>query len=187
MYRYLAVFLVFCNVLSLWAQQGKTIVFEAEWQFHDEEYLPDVDRLIGNVVFTHENTIGYADSAYYYINENKMVAFGQPVIIFANDSVTLYGNRAMYNGNSKISTVSRDVILQDKTSTLYTDSLIYHTATGIGYYVTGGKMISKEDTLTSIIGTYNTKNKLALFKNDVTLNNPTYIMTCDSFRYNTAT
>ena len=187
MNRYLAFFLVFCNVLCLFAQQGKTIVYKADWQYHDDEFLPDVNRLIGNVIFTHENTIGYADSAYYYDIENKMVAFGQPVIIFANDSVTLYGNRATYNGNSKISTIAREVILKDKASTLYTDSLIYHTATGIGYYVTGGKMISKEDTLTSIIGTYNTKNKLALFKKDVTLNNPTYQMTCDSFRYNTET
>jgi len=188
MNRCLAFFLVFCNLLTILAQQqGKTIVFQAEQLFHDEELLPDVDRLIGNVVFTHENTTGFADSAYYYISENKMVAFGDPVIFLINDSVTLYGNRALYNGNSKISTVSREVILQDKTSTLYTDSLIYHTTTGIGSYVTGGKMISKEDTLTSIIGTYNTHTKLAHFKEEVMLNNPTYQMTCDSFKYHTDT
>ena len=188
MYRCFVFFLVFCNMLNLWAQQqGKVIAYSANMQFHDEDYLPDVDRLIGNVVFTHENTIGYADSAYYYMSENKMVAFGKPVVFLVNDSVTLYGNRATYNGISKVSTVSREVILQDSTSTLYTDSLIYHTATGIGYYITGGKMISKEDTLTSIIGTYNTNTKLALFQEDVTLNNPTYQMTCDSFRYNTET
>jgi lipopolysaccharide export system protein LptA len=188
MNRCFAFFLVFCNLLTLWAQQqGKIIVFKADWQFHDEELLPDVDRWIGNVVFTHENTIGYADSAYYYISENKMVAFGEPVIFLINDSVTLYGNRAIYNGNSKISTVSREVILQDRTSTLYTDSLIYYTATGIGSYVTGGKMISKEDTLTSIIGTYNTNTKWAHFKEEVMLNNPTYLMTCDSFKYHTET
>ena len=188
MYRRFVFFLVFCNVLCLWAQQqGKIISYRADLQYHDAELLPDVDRLIGNVVFTHENTTGYADSAYFYNSENKMVAFGKPVVFLVNDSVTLYGNRATYNGNSKISTVSREVILQDRTSTLYTDSLIYHTTTGIGYYITGGTMISKEDTLTSIIGTYNTKTKLALFKEDVTLNNPTYQMTCDSFRYNTDT
>jgi lipopolysaccharide export system protein LptA len=65
--------------------------------------------------------------------------------------------------------------------------LIYNTNAGIGYYVTGGKMISKEDTLTSKIGRYNTHTNIANFRRDVTLKNPTYIMTCDSFNYNTNT
>jgi lipopolysaccharide export system protein LptA len=186
--RFFAFFLIFCNVFALFAQQqGKKIAFRAEWQFHDQEYLPDVDRLIGNVVFTHENTIGYADSAYFYKEENKMVAFGRPVKIFVNDTVTLYGNRAIYDGESKISTISRHVILKDNVSTLYTDSLIYSTNAGLGYYVTGGKMISKEDTLTSKFGTYNTHNNLANFRRNVILKNPTYVMKCDSFNYNTAT
>jgi len=168
-------------------QQGKKITFSADWQHHDDDNLPGVDRLIGDVVFTHENTIGYADSAYYYIDENKMVAFGRPVRILVNDTVTLYGNRAVYDGSSKISTISRKVILKDNRSTLYTDSLIYNTDEGLGYYVTGGKMISKEDTLTSRIGRYSTHSNLAQFRREVTLVNPTYTMTCDSFNYNTNT
>jgi len=191
MSRLLAFFgfiIIFCNVSVLFAQQqGKKIAFSADWQFRDDDELPGVDRLIGDVVFTHENTIGYADSAYYYADENKMIAFGRPVKIFVNDTVTLYGNRAVYDGNSKISTISRKVILKDNTSTLYTDSLIYNTNAGTGYYVTGGKMISKEDTLTSIIGRYNTHTNIAQFRRDVVLVNPTYTMTCDSFNYNTST
>jgi len=181
-------FLVFCNFFSLFAQQqGKKIAFRAEWQYHDEDLLPGIDRLIGNVIFSQENTIGYADSAYYYIDENRMIAFGKPVRIYVNDTVTLYGTRAKYDGNSKISTISKNVILKDNTSTLYTDSLIYNTLAGIGYYVTGGKMISKEDTLTSKVGIYNTHTKIANFREDVMLNNPTYQMMCDSFNYNTNT
>jgi lipopolysaccharide export system protein LptA len=104
-----------------------------------------------------------------------------------NDTVTLYGNRAMYDGSSKISTIARNVILKDNNSTLYTDSLTYHTNSGIAYYLTGGKMISKEDTLTSRIGRYNTKTNIANFRRNVVLKNPTYTMTCDSFNYNTDT
>jgi len=188
MFRFYLLLLAFCNVFVLFAQQkGKKIAFRTDMQYYDESYMPDVDRLIGNVIFTHENSIGYADSAYYYKSENKIIAFGEPVTFFVNDSVTLYGDRAMYDGNSKISTVSRNVILQDNKSTLYTDSLIYYTGTGIGYYVTGGKMISKEDTLTSMIGRYNTHTNIAHFKQDVILNNPTYQMTCDSINYNSNT
>ena len=188
MSRFFVFFLAFCNIFALFAQQqGKKIAFRAEMQYRDEEILPGVDRLIGNVVFTHENTIGYADSAYYYSDENRMVAFGKPVTFFMDDSVTLKGNRAIYDGNSKISTVSRKVILKDNTSTLYTDSLIYNSNAKIGYYVTGGKMITKEDTLTSRIGRYNTNTNIAQFRRDVVLVNPTYTMTCDSFNYNTDT
>jgi len=188
MSRFFLLFLVFCNTFALFAQQqGKKITFRAEDLYHDEEYLPDVDRLIGNVIFTHENTIGYADSAYYYISENKMVAFGKPVKFFVNDTVTLYGKRATYNGNTKIATISKDVVLNDNNSRLYTDSLIYTTNTGIAYYVTGGKMISKEDTLKSKIGRYDTHTNIAQFRKNVVLNNPTYQMTCDSFNYNTKT
>ena len=188
MFRFFVFFLAFCNIFVLFAQQqGKKITYSADMQYFDEELLPGVDRLIDNVVFTHENTIGYADSAYYYSDENKMVAFGKPVKFFINDTVTLTGDRAIYDGNSKISTVSIKVILKDNTSTLYTDSLIYNTNSKIGYYVTGGTMISKEDTLTSKIGKYNTHTNIAQFRRDVTLLNPTYTMTCDSFNYNTNT
>ena len=188
MSRFFVFFLAFCNIFTLFAQQqGKKIAYQADWQFHDEDYLPGVNRLIGNVVFTHENTIGYADSAYYYADENRMVAFGKPVKFFVNDTVTLYGNRARYDGNTKISTISKNVILKDNTSTLYTDSLIYNNNSGTGYYVTGGKMISKEDTLTSKVGRYNTNSNMAHFRRDVVLVNPTYTMTCDSFNYHTGT
>jgi len=187
MYRFFLFFLAFCNIFALFAQQqqGKKITYSAESLDYDEVNLPGVSKLIGNVVFTHENTIGYSDSAYYYTDENKIIAFGRPVKIYINDTVTLFGNRAIYDGNNKISTISRRVILQDNTSTLFTDSLIYNTDEGIGYYVTGGKMISNEDTLTSRVGKYNTNTNLANFRRNVVLVNPSYTMLCDSFNYNT--
>jgi len=188
MSRFFLFFIVLCSTFELFSQQqGKKIGFRAEMLYHDVNFLPDVDRWIGDVIFTHENTIGYADSAYYYNNENRMLAFGKPVRFYVNDTVTLYGKRAMYNGNTKIATISQDVVLNDKKSTLYTDSLIYTTNSGIAYYITGGTMISNEDTLKSKIGRYNTHNNLAQFRENVTLNNPTYQMTCDSFNYNTQT
>jgi len=188
MSRFFLLLLAFCNLFVIFAQQqGKKIAFRADVMYRDEESLPGVNRWIGNVVFTHENTIGYADSAYQYISENKMIAFGKPVRIIMNDTVTLYGKRARYEGNTKIATISQNVILDDRKSTLYTDSLIYTTNTGIAYYVTGGTMISKEDTLKSKVGRYNTHTNIAQFRKDVTLKNPTYYMTCDSFNYNTQT
>ena len=186
MSRFFIFLLIFCNLFELFGQQqGSKIAYRAERLLYDEEQLSGVRKLMGNVIFTHENTVGYADSAYFYEDDNKMVAFGKPVKIFMNDTVTLYGNRALYDGNTKISTISEKVILNDDKSILYTERLIYNNNTRTGYYTTGGKMISKEDTLTSKVGTYDTHNNLAHFRHHVVLVNPTYTMTCDSFNYNT--
>lgn len=166
-------------------EQQKKISFQAEWQFHDEKLLPGVDRFIGNVIFKHENTIGYCDSAYHYHNEDYLLAFGKPVRIFVNDSVRLYGEFLNYNSNSKISSIYRNVKLQDNTSALFCDSLIYDNNRSEAYFLTGGKMINADNTLTSKIGRYYTESNDVFLIDSVLLVNDTYTMNCQSLRYNT--
>ena len=164
----------------------RKISFRAEWQYHDDESFPGIEKFVGNVVFTHENTIGYCDSAYSYINENYTIAYGSPVRIYINDTVTLYGDQVMYNANTKMTTITGKVILKDKSSALYTDNLTYDINNEFGYYPFWGKMINVEDTLTSNTGYYYTNNKMVFLKGDVKLVNNTYVMNCDSLRYNTS-
>src|SRR5690554_3839458 len=52
-------------------------------------------RLIGNVVFTHNETTIYCDSAHFYRRENSLEAFGN-VRIVEGDSITITGNRLIY-------------------------------------------------------------------------------------------
>ena len=122
---------------------------------------------------------------YHYENENYLEAYGKSVRVHINDSVTLYGKFVVYDGNEKTASISRDVILKDNTSALYTDSLIYDIKKDIGYYLTGGKMINKDNTLTSLIGRYYTKNHKVVLNKDVLLVNNTYTMDCDSLAFNT--
>lgn len=166
-------------------EQQKKISFQAEWQLHDEELLPGVDRFIGNVIFQHDNTIGYCDSAYHYLNEDYLLAFGNPVRIFVNDSVRLYGEFLNYNSNTKISSIFRNVKLQDNTSALYCDSLVYDNNLSEAYFLTGGTMINADNTLTSKIGRYYTKSNDVFLIDSVLLVNDTYTMNCQSLRYNT--
>ncbi len=182
---FFVLFLIFLSPILLLAQEGKKIYLEADMQYYDAEYLPGVDRFIGNVVFKHENSIGYCDSAYSYTSDNYIIAFGNPVKIFSGDSVELYGQRVYYDGETKESIVVRNVKLTNKTAALYTDTLIYDNQRSVGYFLEGGKLVDKDNTLTSYRGSYFTNTDFAFFQDSVKLVNDTYTMTCDSLEFDT--
>ena len=163
----------------------RKINFRANTLEYDEYFMPGVDRFIGNVVFSHEQTIGYCDSAHFYKDRNYMEGFGERIKIVINDSTFLYGKFLTYDADRKLITISKNVILKDSKSVLYTDSLVYRTDTEVGYYITGGKMLSKDNVITSVVGHYYTPlNKIVLKKN-VRLKSNQYNMECDSLTYNT--
>jgi hypothetical protein len=57
--------------------------------------------------------------------------------------------------------------------------------TNEAHYSTGGKIINRENTLTSQIGYYFTRSKEFYYRRDVVLVNPNYTMTCDTLKYGT--
>lgn len=168
-------------------KEDKRIKFEADNLDYNQELLPNARRLIGNVIFSQDNIIGYCDSAYLYSNDNYLVAFGDKVRIHVNDSVTLYGRKVYYDGASRIASIARDVELINNDAVLYTDSLIYDLNTDEGSYLTGGKTVNKDNVLTSLQGRFYTKQNEILLNHDVLLVNDTYTMTCSSLKYNTTT
>jgi len=165
--------------------QQKKIIYRADTAQYDENFLPGVERLIGNVVFSHDKTIGYCDSAYFYSNLNQITAFGKVVRVHVNDSVTLYGKRVFYDGNLKVASIAQDVILMDPLSTFYTDSLIYEMNNNLAYYVTWGKMVNDKTTVTSQKGQYFTQTNEVILNQNVHLVNDEYVMDCDALKYNT--
>ena len=167
------------------AQSGRKINTRADLLEYDENLLPGAQRLLGHVVFRHENTVGYCDSAYYYEDENFLIAFGKPVRINVDDSVQLYGRTAYYSGNDRTASIARKVEMVHGTAHLYSDSLTYDLRQDVGYFLTGGTMINKEDTLSSIQGHYYTKRDQVLLTQNVLLNSTSYTMDCDSLLYNT--
>lgn len=169
--------------MQLTAQSGKKILTSANLLEYDEYLLPGAQRLLGNVVFQHEDVIGYCDSAYYYEADNYLIAFGKPVRIHIGDSVQLYGKKVYYDGNERVASIARQVEMVHENARLYSDSLIYDMKTEEGYYVTGGLMVNIEDTLYSLIGRYYTKTDKAFLYEQVLLQNPSYTMDCDSLMY----
>lgn len=147
---------------------------------------PDVVKALGSPVFEHDGAYLYCDSAYLSEMNNNVDCFGH-VRIKSSDTLNLYGKLLHYEGNSRIATLSQDVRLVDKQSTLTCNFMVYDRNTGVANYTTGGKIVSGDNTLTSTRCYYYTTLKYMYFRNDVVLTNPDYKIKCDTLKYNTLT
>ena len=176
---------LFLSCFTAYSQSKVEIINADSFEF-DEDLGNGAKRLLGNVQFRQDDVLMFSDSAYYYDN-NALDAFGN-IHINKNDSVHLYGDYLKYDGNSKLASVTGKVVtLKDKTMTLTTSKLDFNMQSNIGYYNNKGKIVTKENTLTSQNGYYYSSQKNLFFKKDVVLVNSDYKMYCDSLRYNTNT
>lgn len=152
----------------------------------DQAVVANAQRLIGNVILTHNNIIMKCDSAWAYSGSNMVDAFGN-VHIISNDTLNLWANFINYNGDSELAKARRNVVLTDPSLTLTTDSLDFDMKEEIGYYNHGGQIVDTTNTLTSIIGRYYTRENKLFFTRDVKLVNEEYTMTSDTMIYYTET
>ncbi len=183
------VMLVFALLLNhqVFAQKKtKVFVERADSYRFDENINKDVQRLIGNVVIRQDSTLFYCDSAYLNDQTNSFEAFAN-VHIKVNDTVDVYSDRLIYDGNTKIAELFDNVKLLDKNTTLTTEHLIYNRNTKTAYYDVGGKIVNAENTLTSAIGLYFTPIRTFHFRKDVVLVNPDQETYSDTLIYNTNT
>lgn len=152
----------------------------------DNENLPDIQVLIGNVVLRHDDVYLYCDSAYLNQNTNSFKAFGN-VKIEQGDSIEIYSKRLNYNGNTRIGHLFHNVKMINGEVTLYTDTLVYDRNKSLGYYKCGGKLVDSLNTLTSKHGYYYSNTKLAEFRYDVVGFNNNSTIKSDTLTYNTET
>jgi lipopolysaccharide export system protein LptA len=162
----------------------------------DERYFNkniDDQRLLlnGNVVFRHDSSFMYCDSAYLYERDHSLEAFGR-VRIEQGDTLFVYGDYLFYDGNIELAQMRRNVLMvnvqQDSTEvTLYTDSLDYNRITNICYYFAGGRVVDMENELVSLYGQYSPGTKIAVFKDSVRLTNPNFILYSDTLEYSAET
>ena len=150
----------------------------------DEKRLPDAQILRGDVCFRHDSVLMYCDSAYFFEKENSLHAFGH-VHIVQGDTLEGYGDILYYNGNTKLARLRRHVRLIHQQTTLTTDSLNYDRMRNIAYYFSGGQIVDSLNTLTSSWGQYTPDDHQAIFRGDVKLVNPKFVLTADTLGYNT--
>lgn len=189
-------FLLLIAIIGIVAASGKTRrtgggdkrvhLVHADLLHMDERIMPGVQILNGKVHFTHDGTILYCDSAYFYENTNSFRAFGH-VRMIQGDTLTLTSDYAYYDGNDELAIARHNVVLKNRNSTLYTDSLNYDRAYSIGYFFDGGKLVDKTNTLTADWGQYDTETHKAVFNYDVTLRNKDTDIKTDTLYYDVGT
>jgi lipopolysaccharide export system protein LptA len=179
---------IFLALLSLGAfGQKKVKLKKADNLFGSVKDGERYDRLIGNVVMVQNTTTIYCDSAHFFKSQNRVEAYGH-VHITEGDSVDCTALALSYDGNMKIAHLRKNVVfVKLNTATLYTDFLDYDRVKNTAKYFNGGKLVDTTNTLTSKKGYYDLHTNLASFKTDVVGVSPDYTMTSDTLQYNTRT
>ncbi len=145
------------------------------------------DRVIGNVVFEHNRTTIFCDSALFYRTANRVEVYGN-VRITDGDSVTITALRGEYDGTSRLARLRQNVVFTKlATATLYTDYLDFDRQHNEARYFNGGRLVDSINVLTSRRGYYDVNSNMASFKRQVVVTHPDYTMTADSLQYNSAT
>ncbi|MCC8132308.1 MAG: hypothetical protein LIP04_01015 [Tannerellaceae bacterium] len=192
-------FVLLITVFSLWAvelfsqsadtldiKRTKIYLEHANTLSFDKEINPDAQVLIGDVVFRHDSSYMYCDSAYFYEIDNSLEAFSN-VRMEQGDTLFVYGNYLHYDGNTQLAKLRENVRMENGELTLFTDSLNYDRVADIGYYFEGGMVVDEENELTSYYGQYSPATKLSIFNDSVRLENPQFILYSDTLHYNSET
>jgi lipopolysaccharide export system protein LptA len=180
----LAGVLILLAASVIYSQKSARVQFTAATTEYDALLGKDTKRLLGNVVFIHGGAKMYCDSAYFYSSRNSLDAFSN-IHINQGDTVHVFSDYLYYNGNTKIARAWQNVKLENKETTLTTDSLDYDISNGIGYYKNHADIINQENHLESIEGYYYTYQNLFDFRDCVIIVNPKYTIYSDTLKYNT--
>ena len=113
-------FLVTVFALFIQAMQPQEIkkkrridIENADEYTYDTAIIANAQRLIGNVRFRHNQALMFCDSAYSYSDSNRFDAFGN-VHIIQGDTLHLYGDKMLYNGDTRLARFLFNVKLIDK-------------------------------------------------------------------------
>lgn len=143
-----------------------------------------ITHLRDRAIFSQGNANMTADSALLYASENRLEAFGH-VVIHQADTVTITGDRLIYDGATRKAQMFDHCVMTDKQGVLTTDRLNYDLGTKIGTYYDGGKIVNKDNILVSRTGYYYETTKTCYFKSDVSILTPQTTIKSDTLQYNT--
>jgi len=142
------------------------------------------NRLNGNVSLKHNDLYMKCDSAWYYDDTNQVYAYNN-IHIWQGDTIHIWGQYLSYNGDTGKAFLTDSVILADKEMKLFTEKINYDVNTQVAMYDVGGRVLSGDNTLTSITGIYYSERKMLQFRDSVRIVNPDYVMNADTMRYDT--
>lgn len=155
-------------------------ILRGELSFDQEK--SNAKLLTNNVICEHEGALLYCDTAMIYDGERRMEASGH-IRITKGDSITVTGDRLLYDSRSKMAKLENNVRCVEKDMVLTTNYLDFDVGNSVANYYSGGTLVNKQNTLISQKGHYYSATKDAVFHEDVVLTNPEYKMESDTLRY----
>lgn len=173
--------LTFSTILL--AQKPKDIIIEySEFADRNQTEFPDGALLTGNVRISHDGVIITCNKAYYFQKENYAKLFGN-VQMVQGDTLFLNSKYAEYSGNEKKAYATGSPVLRTPDMTLTTDTINFDRTIQQAYYNSFGRIVNKENTLTSNAGRYYASQKKFQFLSTVTITNPKYTIKSDHVDY----
>ena len=167
-------------------------LLHADRLYFNQRLHPTAQFLVGDVRFDHEGTLMFCDSAMYYEATNSFDAFGN-VRMRQADTLSLVSDVLYYDGFDQMARARNNVVLKHRGTTLYADSLDYDRLYDLGYFFEGGRLVDKDNELTSDWGEYSPTTRDAKFNYNVRLVNPRppreakSILISDTLHYNSRT
>ena len=159
-----------------------TLVSSADQAFHFfSEEGQAIDTLVGNVVLIQDSLYMTCDYA-IVIDDIQAYARGNIVIVH-KDSTVIYSDTLRYNGISKTSLLTGEVILDSRGKRLNTDRLLYDLNEERATFTTGGKLVDEISTLDALYGTYDVNIEEALFRYNVQYQDTSILVITDSILY----
>ncbi len=141
-----------------------------------------LDTLIGNVRIVQDSLFLRCDRA--VILDEKIASAVSNVVIIQHDTIHIFADSLIYNGETKIARLFGEVVLKDGNRTLHTTQLTYDASRKRGHYHVGGTLIDADEAkLISKSGYYDVNKKVASFKKNVIYEDSLRRMTTDSLEY----
>ncbi len=144
----------------------------------------DIRKLMGNVELRQDSVFLTCDTATLNINDNAVVAKGS-VVIQQGDSLNIFADSLVYDGNKKIANLYGDVILENKGQKLFTEFLTYNLETKAATYTNGAVLTDGATQLSSEIGYYYIDSDQAYFKEKVIIVDDNFELKADTLAFNT--
>lgn len=166
---------------SLFAQEELRLISSRYSTVIDQQGFSSIQP-----VYAHKGNTLSADSGIIYedeIGRQFFEAFGNVVITQPSGTI-IYSDRLHYDATPQIATLTNNVRMVDDNSVLTTNHLIYKMRDKIGNYTSGGRIISKGDTITSLNGYYFENTQDAYFRKKVVVRTPDVKIYTDTMRYN---
>ncbi|MDC3032154.1 hypothetical protein OA257_00980 [Bacteroidota bacterium] len=164
--KFLLIVLSFALINDCKSQERKTInIINSDSTISDKNKHPEYLRLLGNIVFEHENYFLRCDSAHHYLDIGKIKCFGN--ISIESDSVLIYCKDLVFDSKENTANLKNNVKLKKSDKSLFTNNLIINFSNDNAIYYGGGQLEKGSQNIISKNGEYNIKTDKYLFQDSV--------------------